>query len=109
MPPMHDASEKLFQDKIVQIAKTCGWLTFHAVPHQVRPGVWRSDGPGFPDLVLAHPRFGILFAEIKTAKGKLTDAQLQWRSAIIASGHRHEVWRPADMNLIVKVLSGINN
>lgn len=108
MPPMGDASERLFQDKVVQIAKMCGWLTFHAVPHQVRPGVWRSDGPGFPDLVLAHPRHGVIFAELKSVNGKLSQQQLEWRGAILASGHRHEIWRPGDLSRISLVLSGGN-
>lgn len=108
MPPMHDASEKLFQDKVVQIARTCGWLTFHAVPHQVRPGVWRSDGRGFPDLVLVHPRHGVVFAELKTQKGRQTPDQVKWENNIKASGHRYLLWRPSNLDAIVGVLSGGN-
>jgi len=48
-----DASEKLFQSAIIQIALLNGWQMFHATPHQVRPGVFRSDGKGYPDLTLA--------------------------------------------------------
>jgi hypothetical protein len=33
MPPMGDASERIFQDKVEQIAKMNGWLIFHASPH----------------------------------------------------------------------------
>lgn len=108
MPPMGDASEKLFQDQVVQLARVCGWLTFHAVPHQVRPGVWRSDGRGFPDLVLVHPRHGVLFAELKTLKGRMTPDQVKWQQNILASGHQYHLWRPNDLERIAALLSGSN-
>ena len=66
MPPMTEASEAIFMDQVIRLAKTQGWLIFHASPKMVRPGVWRSDGRGFPDLVLVHKSRGLIFAELKT-------------------------------------------
>jgi len=94
-----DASERLFQDKVVQIAKMNGWEIMHVVPHQVRPGVWRSDAPGFPDLVLAHPLRGVIFAELKTERGKLSVDQKRWATALIKHGEYY-VWRPNQLELI---------
>ena len=73
---MHDASERLFQDKVEHIAKMNGWLIFHASPKMVRPGVWRSDGKGFPDLCLCHRTKGFIMAELKSQDGRLSHDQI---------------------------------
>ena len=100
-----DASERLFQDKVIQIAKMNGWMVMHVVPHQVRPGVWRSDAPGFPDLVLAHPTRGTIFAELKTEKGKMTKEQVDWAVALNKHGEYY-LWRPSNLEFIAKRLGG---
>jgi hypothetical protein len=97
---MHDASERLFQDKVKQIAKMNGWLIFHASPHLVRPGVWRSDGKGFPDLCLCHPSRGLIFAELKSQEGRLSHDQKLWAEALLNAGVEHYVWRPNQLDLI---------
>ena len=97
---MADASERLFQDKVEQIAKMNGWLIFHASPHQVRPGVFRSDGKGFPDLVLAHRTRGFIMAELKSAAGRLSFDQTQWLTALNNAGIENYVWRPDQLDLI---------
>ena len=103
MPPMGDASERLFQDKVEQIAKMNGWLIFHASPHLVRPGVWRSDGKGFPDLVLAHRERGVIFAELKLGAGKLSPMQVVWANAI--KPHvEYYVWRENQLEMIAERL-----
>lgn len=100
-----DASERLFQDDVVRIAKMNGWQIMHVVPHQVRPGVWRSDAPGFPDLVLAHHKRGIIFAELKTERGKMSDEQKQWAVALAPHGEYY-LWRPNQLELIATRLGG---
>jgi len=96
-------SERMFQDKVEQIAKMNGWLIFHPSPHQVRPGAWRSDGKGFPDLVLAHRDRGLIFAELKTDAGAMTPAQKMWAVAISKFAEWY-LWRPADIDKIAKRL-----
>jgi hypothetical protein len=101
MPPMHDASEKLFMDQVMQIAKMNSWLIHHPTPHQVRPGVFRSDGAGVPDLMLVSTTGrGIIWAELKTEAGKLTPIQKQWGNSIKANGGEYYVWRPSQLSLI---------
>jgi hypothetical protein len=100
MPPMHDASERLFQDAVEQIAKMNSWLIFHASPKMVRPGVWRSDGKGFPDLVLCHPKRGFIMAELKSQDGRLSYDQKLWAEALLNAGIEHYVWRPNQLDLI---------
>ena len=41
--------------------------------------VQRVSEKGFCDLVVFHPTQGIVLVEVKTAKGKLTDAQVEHR------------------------------
>ena len=101
---MNDASERLWQDKGEQIAKMNGWLIFHPSPHQVRPGVYRSDGKGFPDLCMAHPTKGVLFVELKTETGRLSPDQIKWAEALKANGIEYYVWRPSQIDLIAERL-----
>ena len=105
---MGDASEKLFQEAVIKLAQMNGWLHFHPAPSQVRPGVWRSDGKGFPDLVLAHPVRGLIFAELKTAKGKVSDDQVVWAAALRPHVEVY-VWRPQDLERIAQRLASVNN
>jgi hypothetical protein len=96
-------TEKSFQSAIVELATWLGWRTHHALPAQIRPGVWRthvSGDTGFPDLVLAHPERGTIFAEIKTVRGRLTNAQKQWHDTLKAAGAEVYVWRPEDWSFI---------
>jgi hypothetical protein len=102
---MTEASEAIFQDQVIRLAKMQGWLIFHASPKMVRPGVWRSDGRGFPDLVLVHKGGrGIIFAELKTDLGRLSEHQLDWGEAILTAGGEYHVWRPQHLQAIAERL-----
>jgi hypothetical protein len=73
------------------LARLRGWLTYHT---------HRSDRsePGFPDLILVHPRTGqFLAVELKSDIGRLTAAQVQWLTALRLAGFGVRVWRPADL------------
>jgi hypothetical protein len=97
----NNAPEKLFQDQVMQIAKMNGWLIHHPTPHQVRPGVFRSDGAGVPDLMLISTKgHGIIWAELKIETGRLTPIQEQWGKCIKANGGEYYVWRPSMLQLI---------
>lgn len=63
---------------------------------------------GFPDLVLVGFD-DVLFVELKTTTGKLSDSQVQWKYDILKTGHRHEVWRPRDLEtgVIDAILSNL--
>lgn len=102
-----DASEKMFQEKVIKLAKAAGWLVFHTPPYSPRHGVWRSAGKGFPDLCLSHPKLRVtIFAELKTEKGRLSLEQENWAAALANSGADFYVWRPSDWDHIVKLLWG---
>jgi hypothetical protein len=96
---------------VVALAKYHGWLCAHFRPALTNKG-WRTpveaDGAGFPDLVLAKVRnvFAVvLFVELKSQKGKLSEAQKAWRDILYPT---YYLWRPGDWisGKIEKVLEG---
>lgn len=99
------ASEKLFESKVKQIATMNGWHYFHATPHQVRPGVFRSDGKGYPDLTLSHERYGLIFAELKiqSPTAKASKEQIEWLR-VLAPWAECYIWRPNDLDWIAERL-----
>lgn len=78
-----------------------GWAFYHT--HDSR----RSDS-GFPDCVLAKPG-RLLFVELKSERGKLTQEQAVWLSLLQHSVPGVEVytWRPADLPRIRAILTHI--
>jgi len=82
------SNETQLQNKILKLARMTGWLSYHT---------WdsRKSQPGFPDLVLVR-RERLVFAELKSEKGKLTPAQVEWNEALKATAAEVYVWRPAD-------------
>ena len=83
-------AEKDFQSQVIALAKGEGWLTYHVYDSR------RSEA-GFPDLVLAHPERGVIFAELKTDSGNTTDAQDLWFFTLESGGAEVYVWRPAQL------------
>lgn len=98
-----EPSERIFQDQVKHLAKSMGWVVFHSVPFQVRPGQWRSDGKGFPDLIMAHRQRGFIAAELKAKDGRLTAEQLDWGNNL-QPWVEYYVWRPRDLQAIAKRL-----
>lgn len=106
MPEEVDASERVFQDAVIQLAATAGWDA-----HHIRPGkygnTFKTDGlKGMPDLILIGQRGqGVIFAELKSRTGKLSQAQEVRIAQLLANGVECHVWRPADMERIVERLT----
>ena len=83
-------SESLLRAEVVKRAHAAGWKVFSLPMNRtVRPV---KDAIGYPDLTLA--RHGeVRFLELKTEKGLLSDAQLDWIDALPHS----YVIRPEDV------------
>ena len=96
--------EKDFQQGVVELARFNGWKVFH--PYESRRCV-----PGYPDLTMVRVSDRrIIFAELKTEKGRLSEYQKEWGEALtqIASEDNavsYYLWRPSDWDEIEKVLS----
>jgi len=59
-------AESNYQRKLKQEAERIGWTVIKLV---------RATVNGYPDLVLLHPIWGIMFIEVKDVKGKLSKLQ----------------------------------
>lgn len=105
--PANSATEAELLQFVRDAANWGGWLVYHT---------HRSDRSeaGFPDVVAVHPDLGrLVFAELKTARGKLRADQRYWlealgRAAAPVGRRRVEayLWRPADADEIMGVFLG---
>ncbi len=91
-------TEKEFQARGLTLARLNGWKTYHT--HDSR-----RSAPGFPDLVLVRPP-RLIFAELKSEKGRLRPEQRVWLEALSGCIEAPEsyLWRPRDLQEVQKVL-----
>lgn len=83
-------TEAQLQSMTIDLAARIGWMSYHT--HDSR----RSQ-PGFPDLVLVHPRQRrVLWRELKSEIGRLRSEQATWVEALRLVGQDVGVWRPSD-------------
>jgi hypothetical protein len=102
-----ETSARQFQSAVIDMAKVFGWRVahFHDSRRQVKPGVFVGDqaAAGFPDLVLTR-NSALMFAELKTEKGRLKAEQRAWIEALREAGQAVHLWRPRDWSRIEDVL-----
>ena len=95
--PVWDPVEKEFQAQVIELAHVLSWTVAHFRPAMTKHG-WRTpagaDGAGFVDLVLAG-RGRVLFRELKTRHGRLSDDQKAWGELLTRNGADYAVWRPS--------------
>ena len=94
-------SETDFQNTVIEVAELHRWLVYHT--HDSR-----RSAPGFPDLTMVRDGM-LIFAELKTEKGELTEDQAQWIAELdnvrLRTGAtRVFLWRPCDWREIEEVL-----
>ena len=98
-------SEASFMAQVKSLAYIHGWAFHHQAPMRTpRGNIMTGGSVGFPDLVLCHPVKGLVFAELKTTKGKTSVAQDHWLAIL----NRHAevyVWRPEQLQEIEHRLS----
>jgi hypothetical protein len=92
-----DESEAHFQQRVVQLARRLGWQR----QYHTRDSM--GSAPGFPDLLLVRPPRKV-WAELKSAHGRLTNDQKLWLDDLRACGDEAYAWRPADWSEILRVL-----
>ena len=114
--PSVETSEKELLAMVVELAERCGWRKAHFRPAMTQHG-WRTavqGDAGFPDLVMVRPP-RLIFAEVKSEKGKVADEQHGWLIALRGCfarprlEYRHPIpevylWRPSDFEEIVSIL-----
>jgi hypothetical protein len=83
------------QTAVLQVAKLNDWEA-HTTDAR------RIEG-GFPDLTLVRPP-RLVFAALKTARGRMTEPQKRWRDKLLETQAEWYLWRPADLEMIVLLL-----
>lgn len=89
-------SEKQFQAAVVEYAELNGWLVYHTYNS-------RRSNPGFPDLAMVRG-LRLVFAELKSEKGRESKAQAQWLDALSRVTSEVWLWRPSHWPEIERVL-----
>ena len=93
-------TEKKLQGYVLDLAEALGFLGYHT---------WdsRRSQPGFPDLTLVKGS-RLIFAELKSAKGKPSPEQKEWLAALRGTSAEVYLWRPCDWvdGSVEKVLLG---
>lgn len=104
-------TEREFQASVLTYARMMGWKAFHDnatnAPRRCSGcGSTRAlprNAPGMPDLILIRrPR--IVWAELKSERGRLSDDQKAWIEELRASGQAVYVWRPSSWQEVERVL-----
>ena len=89
-------TEAEFQEQVIDLARLLGWRVAHFRAARTLRG-WQTpvagDGKGFVDLVLARDR--VMFVELKSDTGWLSEHQREWMIALRAAGAEVHVWKPA--------------
>jgi len=100
-------SEADFTKQVIDLAHAHHWRVAHFRPAMNKKGEWRTavqgDGAGFPDLILARARTVgrvVIFAELKTETGNMTDSQIMWYTLL----PNCYLWRPSDYDEIERIL-----
>jgi hypothetical protein len=98
--------EDEFMSSVVDLAHVFRWMVHHGRPAWTEKG-WRTPiqgEPGFPDLVLVRwPR--VIFAELKSKQGKMSDAQAEWIAELKkCPAVEIYLWRPDDWEEIKNIL-----
>ncbi|GEM_PF-2436852 len=84
-------SEKDFQAAVEKLLRARGWMYFHM------PGAAAIGNPrGWPDLIAFGPDKRLLLIELKTARGKLTDLQVQQFTRLAVKGNTVHVCRSVE-------------
>ena len=92
-------TEKEFMADLKKFAVMLGWKWYH-------PYLSIHSERGFPDVTLVKPP-RLIYAELKSEKGKVTDNQQEWLDILSAiPGVEVYLWRPTDEDWeeIVRVL-----
>lgn len=94
--PLAEITEKELTTQLVDIARMTGWRRYHT---------WRSkhSAAGYPDETLVRER--LIFVELKTEKGKLSDDQRDWLRALLAANAETYVIRPRNLEQIAAILA----
>jgi hypothetical protein len=88
--------ESVLLAQVRSLAALYGWRCYHTFDS-------RRSEPGYPDVTLVRGD-RLIFAELKTQRGRLTTVQIEWIELLRLTCAEVYVWRPADLQLIAAIL-----
>lgn len=92
-------TEAQFQRAILDMARVLGWTYFH-------PRYSIGSDAGYPDLTMLHPVHGALWLELKTRRGRISEAQRDWIDCLTDAGQRAYIVYPDQFDVIEALLRG---
>lgn len=99
-------TERAWQRQVIDYARLRGWLLYHHRPALRPSGNWSTaltGAPGMPDLILARGQ-RLVFAELKTQTGRVSDSQKTWLAALEQCPVEVYLWRPSDWETVRAIL-----
>jgi hypothetical protein len=100
---LREMSEKDWELQIVGTDRVPGiarQLGFSLIYHTLRS---KGSAPGFPDWVIVRER--VVYLELKSEKGALSDKQKRWLLGLLQAGQEAYVARPSDLDDLGLILS----
>ena len=102
-------TEKQFLEKVAEAAGLLRWHRVHFRQALTQSGSWMTpvqfEGAGFPDLVLVRED-RLLFIEVKSAKGRLSEWQKEWITLLRGTGKCEVyVFFPEDWGNLLSILT----
>ena len=79
-------TEAALQRAVEECARALGYMVYHTYDS-------RRSEPGYPDLCLVRGD-RLIYAELKSARGRVKPAQHAWLAALAAAGAETYVWKP---------------
>lgn len=92
-------TEKDLQKAILEAAGALGWEWHHETYSM-------GTKPGYPDLTLVHPRYGVVWLELKASNGTVKPAQVLWIERLQAAGQRAYIVFPWHQDIVLSLLQG---
>ena len=98
MTPAVQQTEAQFERAVIEYAELNGWRVYHTYDS-------RRSNAGYPDLTLVRLS-RLVFAELKTEKGRVSKAQQEWLDALNGTTTHIEIylWRPSDWSEVEATL-----
>ena len=87
-------TEDQIKAAVIDLAEKLRWDVY-SIRRSDQAKVQGKTGKGYPDLTLSNGAGGLVFVELKSAKGKVTADQERWLASLgqVAGAHVC-VWRP---------------
>jgi hypothetical protein len=101
---LRSIKERDWQATVIRVAVDYGWKYYHAPDNKPINGRIQKVVAGFPDLVLVKGR-RLVFAELKRELGIVSPQQEAWLDALRQTGAEGYIWRPSDLDEVLRVLS----